>query len=45
MEEDEYYAKDDQELLELMKKKLNLLARTLIWLKKKHTEQIIFISS
>ena len=45
MEEDELFYRDDEDLLNTVKKKLGLFARGLIWLKKKHTEQIIFISS
>jgi L-lactate utilization protein LutC len=45
MEEDEFSMKDDIEILEKLKRKLGFLAKGLVWLKKKHTEQIIFINS
>lgn len=45
IEEEELNAKDDIEILEKLKSKLSIFAKFLIWLKKKHTEQIVFINS
>ena len=45
MEDEEFYEKGDEVILERLKKKLNPFAKFLIWMRKKLTEQIIFISS
>ena len=45
-EDDEFFdSKEDDQLLEKLKAKLGFFVRSLIWIKKAATDQIVFISS